>query len=244
MIRPFGRWRYTWFIGVATITAVGVLAALYFTTPAHHNQQQGITYTNTLPTSVPSSFVRLMKLQATSGLSAQGFALTDQRGEAISLTNLRGKVVVLTFLDPHCEDICPIISAEFLRAYHDLGSSKDKVVFVAVNVNPYHGQRSDVATFSHEQQLDTIPSWHFVTGPNMTLQAVWRAYGVTVQAPNPNVDVIHTSPLYFIDPQGTERYMATPTDKKTTTGQAYLSMGDLTSWGTGIALVARGMVSS
>lgn len=242
MIGPLRR--YSWFIGIATGIAFSALAALYFTSPSGTTRQQGITYTNTLPSNIPSSLTNLMRLQATSGLSAQGFTLTDQRGEVVSLANLRGKVVVLTFLDPHCEDICPIISAEFLQAYHDLGSSKDKVVFVAVNVNPYHGRQSDVATFSHEQQLDTIPGWHFVTGPNMVLRAIWRAYGVTVQAPSPNVDVIHTSPLYFIDPHGAERYMATPTDKKTTTGQAYLSMGDLRSWGTGIALVARGMVSS
>ena len=47
----------------------------------------------------------------------------------------RGKVVVLEFMDPHCTDIYPIVSQEFIDAYHDLGRAAGDVVFAAVNVN-------------------------------------------------------------------------------------------------------------
>ena len=44
------------------------------------------------------------------------FALTDQDGKQVSLTSLRGKVVLLTFLDPVCVTDCPLIGQEFRAA--------------------------------------------------------------------------------------------------------------------------------
>jgi cytochrome oxidase Cu insertion factor (SCO1/SenC/PrrC family) len=142
-------------------------------------------------------------------------------------------------MDPHCTDICPIVSQEFIDAYRDLGGQASRVVFLAVNVNQYHLQVSDVAAFSSEQRLTTIPSWHFLTGPYESLRTVWRAYDVEVEAPNPNADIIHSSVMYFIDPNGHERYLASPMVDHTKTGSSYVPGDQLAAWGQGIAQVAR-----
>ena len=71
------------------------------------------------------------------------------------------------------------------------------------------------------------------------LQAIWRAYNIEVQARGPDADVIHSSDIYFIDPQGRERYLAAPTAEYTKSGHAYLPPSQLAAWGRGIALVAR-----
>jgi peroxiredoxin len=42
--------------------------------------------------------------------------LTDQHGRTITLANLRGKVVLLTFLDPVCTSDCPMEAQEFREA--------------------------------------------------------------------------------------------------------------------------------
>ena len=47
---------------------------------------------------------------------APDFQLTDQNGQAVSLASLRGKVVLMTFLDPVCTTDCPIIAQEFKQA--------------------------------------------------------------------------------------------------------------------------------
>jgi cytochrome oxidase Cu insertion factor (SCO1/SenC/PrrC family) len=124
--------------------------------------------------------------------SAPGFTLTDLGGQAMSLAGLRGRVVVLDFMDPHCTDICPIVSREFIDAYRDLGATAPRVAFVAVNVNRYHLQVADVAAFSGEQQLTQIPAWHFLTGSYPSLRAVWQACQIEVAAPGPDADVIHS----------------------------------------------------
>ena len=100
-----------------------------------------------------------------------GFTLTDQSGRTLSLASFKGHAVVLEFMDPHCTDICPIVSREFVQAYHHLATAASRVVFVAVNVNAYHHGVADVAAFSREQQLSGIPSWHFLTGPVASLRS-------------------------------------------------------------------------
>jgi cytochrome oxidase Cu insertion factor (SCO1/SenC/PrrC family) len=142
-------------------------------------------------------------------------------------------------MDPHCADVCPIVSQEFITAYRDLGHDAPHLVFLAVNVNRYHLQAADVAAFSADQHLTTIPSWHFLTRSFASLQAVWDAYNIEVEAPSPNADIIHSSAMYFIDPDGQKRYLASPMADHTTSGSSYLPANQLAAWGQGIALVAR-----
>jgi protein SCO1 len=232
------------------VSALTVLVAAAVAIPAYLVQQRHQQNTaaqlprvSGIPADMSSRLANLMALSALPSTTAPGFALTDQAGRHLSLASLRGKVIVLQFMDPHCTDICPIVSQEYLRAYHDLGGLASKVVFAAVNVNQYHSGVSDMATYSREQGLITIPSWHFFTGPVPDLQSVWRGYHIEVQAPNPNADIVHTSAIYFIDPQGRERFLAMPEVDHTKSGTAYLPVSEQVSWGHGIALLARHLAS-
>jgi protein SCO1 len=192
-----------------------------------------------IPANVPTSLVNLMLLSPLQHQPAPGFTLTDQAGRTMSLSDLRGKIVVLEFMDPHCTDICPIVSQEFVDAYRDLGPLAAKVAFIAVNVNQYHATVADMAAYSREHALTTIPGWHFFTGPVPALRSTWRDYHIVVAAPNPNADILHTSAIYFIDPQGREAYLASPMVDHTKKGAAFLPAGQLAEWGKGIALIAR-----
>jgi cytochrome oxidase Cu insertion factor (SCO1/SenC/PrrC family) len=192
-----------------------------------------------IPASVSTRLAGLMQLSPVRSSAAPGFTLTDQAGHPVSLASFRGQTVVLTFMDSHCTDICPLVSREFIDANRDLGSAARHVVFIAVNVNPYHRRIADIASYSSEQRLDSIRSWYFVTGSLPSLRRVWSGYQIYVRAPSRNADVIHTSLIYFIDPAGRERYVAAPMVDHTAMGTAYLPASQLASWGRGIALVAR-----
>lgn len=198
------------------------------------------------PAGIPASFslptINLMGLSPVPARAAPAFRLTDQNGRTLALSSLRGKVVVLNFMDPHCTDICPLVSQEFVDAQRDLGKAARQVVFAAVNVNQFFNRVSDVAAFSNEHQLSSIPSWHFFTGPLNSLQATWRDYNVAVAAPNPKADIVHTSVMYFIGPDGRERYIALPMDDHATSGAAYLPPGQIAAWGRGVAQVADSLV--
>ncbi len=118
------------------------------------------------------------------------------------------------------------------------------MVFIAVNVNAYHASVADMAAYSREQTLNGIPSWHFFTGPVPALKTTWREYNIDVQAPSPNADIIHTSAVYFIDPQGQEAFLASPMVDHTKKGTAYLPAAQISQWATGIALIARHLAIS
>jgi cytochrome oxidase Cu insertion factor (SCO1/SenC/PrrC family) len=226
---------------VAVAAAVLVLAAsaAYVVARIHQQQESQSLRPTGIPASISTSLANLMQLSPVPARAAPGFTLTDQAGRAISLASLRGHAVVLEFMDSHCVNICPIVSQEFIDAYHDLGAAAPRAVFAAVDVNPSFHRVSDVAAFSAEHQLTTIPSWHFLTGPLPRLRAVWRAYGIEVSASGRNADIVHTSVVYFIDPRGRERFEATPMAGSTAGGKAYLPAASVTAWGRGIALLAR-----
>jgi cytochrome oxidase Cu insertion factor (SCO1/SenC/PrrC family) len=229
-------WRLLAF-GMIAIVLAGALAVTALV--IGHQRGTAVTRPSGIPADMPTGLANLMLLSPLPRQQAPGFTLTDQAGRTMALSGLRGKVVVLEFMDPHCTDICPIVSQEFVDAYHDLGPAARKVVFVAVNVNAYHATVADMATYSREHGLGSIPGWHFFTGPVPALRAVWRDYNIEVEAPSPNADIIHTSAVYFIDPQGREAFLASPMDDHTAKGVAYLPAAQLTAWGRGIALIAR-----
>jgi cytochrome oxidase Cu insertion factor (SCO1/SenC/PrrC family) len=242
--RRSARRRRKWTIlGVAAALLIGLNAyAAYVLT----NQDNAVAGANLRPSGIPrnisTSLANLMQLSPILSQRAPGFTLTDQNGHTMSLASLRGKVVVLEFMDPHCTDICPIVSQEFVDAYHELKADSGRVVFAAINVNQYYATTSDMAAYSHQHQLSTIPSWHFLTGPIPALKTAWRDYNITVDAPNPNADIIHTSAVYFIDAKGAERYLATPMADYTANGTAYLPPAQVAAWAGGIARLAQDMV--
>jgi cytochrome oxidase Cu insertion factor (SCO1/SenC/PrrC family) len=226
------------------MTAAALVAGVAFATVfafavTRLNGRNGPPRPTGIPASVSTSLAALMQLSPVPHVRAPAFTLTDQSGRPVSLASFRGRTVVLTFMDSHCTDICPFVSREFIDASKDLGPAARRVVFIAVNVNPYHRRVSDVASFSREQRLDSIGSWHFVTGSLKSLRAVWKNYQIFVQAPRPSADVIHTSLIYFIAADGKERYVGAPMVRHTNKHVAFLPGGQLADWGRGIALVAR-----
>ena len=64
-----------------------------------------------------------------------------------------------------------------------------------------------------------------------------------MDAPSPDADVQHTSAVYVIDQRGRERYLAMPVADHTKSGTAYLPADQLASWGHGLALLARDLLS-
>ena len=76
---------------------------------------------------------------------APDFRLVDQSGVSLALSDFRGQVVVLAFLDPKCTDSCPLTANEFRLTHRALGADAARVAFLAVNVNPTANSIVEVA---------------------------------------------------------------------------------------------------
>ncbi len=125
--------------------------------------------------------------QALAGTSGQpdtpapGFTLTSQDGRQVSLASLRGKVVLLTFLDPVCTTDCPLIAQEMRSADTMLGAKASNTELVAVVANPTYISTAYTRAFTSQENLGQVPNWLFLTGSLSQLADVWHHYGIEVE---------------------------------------------------------------
>jgi cytochrome oxidase Cu insertion factor (SCO1/SenC/PrrC family) len=133
---------------------------------------------------------------------APSFALTDQNGKPVSMTGLRGKLTLVTFLDPVCSDECPVIANQLAIADRELGPLAARVEIVAIDSNPVFVGVPDVAAFTSSHDLSGLPNWHFLAGSATDLQAVTAAYGIAVQVPTVGM-IEHGEGIYFVGADGT-----------------------------------------
>jgi len=134
---------------------------------------------------------------------APGFALTDQHGATVSLVALRGKPVLLTFLDSRCKAECPIEGRQLGSILHALQPSQRPTLVVISVDHPGDTPRS-IGHALAEWQLRGPWQTYWLNGASKArLAAVWRRYGVLV-VPKSN-DIVHSLALYLIDRRGDER---------------------------------------
>jgi cytochrome oxidase Cu insertion factor (SCO1/SenC/PrrC family) len=154
---------------------------------------------------------------------AYDFQLTDQNGQTVTLASLRGKVVLLTFLDPVCTTDCPIIGAEFKQAGAMLGRQDADVELVAIVANPLYRSVEFTRAFDREDGLTTVRNWLYLTGSVSQLGQLWDEYGVGVQDLPAGAMVAHGDLAFVIDRSGRirEELGADPGPATTSTQSSY-----------------------
>ncbi len=80
--------------------------------------------------------VQFQSIDITGAGYANGFTLTDHHGQSRSLSDFKGKVVVLFFGYTQCPDVCPTSMVELAEVKRLLGSDGDKLQGVFVTVDP------------------------------------------------------------------------------------------------------------
>lgn len=189
----------------ALLLGIGLLA---FVRP-NGGATQGTTTidASTPPPGIGRSGVSLLGLSvfASSSDRPSDFTLTDQHGTPVSLSSLKGEVVVLSFNDDRCPDLCTLLAQSIVIADRDLGPAARHVVFLSVNVNPFYPQVRYVRQWADQHHLGATANWVSTTGPVPKLRAIWHRYGIYVGLDHKTRTVVHSTELFFIDPTGLER---------------------------------------
>jgi len=139
-------------------------------------------------------------------LTAPAFRLVNQHGATVTLGSLRGKVVLLTFLDPVCTTDCPFIAQEFKDAGKLLGAKARQVDLVAIVANPTYRATTFTQAFDEQEGLQTVPDWLYLTGSLAQLEKTWNDYGVAVQNLPAGAMTAHDDLAFIIDRSGHIRY--------------------------------------
>jgi protein SCO1 len=136
--------------------------------------------------------------------AAPSFRLTDQNSKTVSLTDLRGRVVVLTFLYTNCPDVCPLTAEHLKVANQQLGKAMSQVAFVAISLDPEHDTPEAIKAFNQSHGLgDTLI---FLNGPQTQMWPIWAAYYVSAQPDPLHLSTVsHVSRVIVIDKTGKQR---------------------------------------
>ena len=111
------------------------------------------------------------------GGPAPDFVLTDQFGDSVSLADMRGRAVALSFLFTGCPDVCPVVTTQLKRLYDELGADADSVEFVSVSVDP---ERDDPqAAMRYLERWGVANEWRYLTGARADLEPIWAAYYIS-----------------------------------------------------------------
>jgi protein SCO1 len=130
------------------------------------------------------------------GVRAPGFSLKDERGRRVTMSEYRGRPVIVTFLYSHCHDTCPIQAQQIKGALNDLGHD---LPALAISVDPPGDTPRSVHRFNAEQGVTGRIRW--VLGRESQLRPLWEGYHTTSQTPQTE----HMARLVLVDKRGFQR---------------------------------------
>jgi protein SCO1/2 len=133
-------------------------------------------------------------------------SLTDQTDRAFSLSSLRGKAVLVSFIYTTCNGSCPATTQGLFRVQQALkkaGLWKNNVEFVSISLDPARDSPAVLADYARVFGADTA-AWHFLTGPPARVNKTLAAWGMWAKI-GPSGILDHPSRIFLVDPMGRQR---------------------------------------
>jgi protein SCO1 len=130
------------------------------------------------------------------GLRAPDFELRNQDGDTVSMRELRGRPVIVTFLYTTCDDSCPAQAQVVRGALDQLG---EDLPALAIAVDPPRDTPQRARAFLSEQRA--IGRLDFVLGTRAELRPLWDGYFIQPQS----VTTEHQARFTLVDKRGFQR---------------------------------------
>jgi protein SCO1/2 len=135
------------------------------------------------------------------------FTLTSHTGDPVSLSDERGKAVLIFFGYTFCPDVCPTTLAEFRRVKTLLGDDANRLAVLFISVDGQRDTPDRLATYV--TAFD--PTFIGLTGDDAAIRQIGQDYGLFYQREtyeNTGADylVSHTASSFLLDPQGRLRF--------------------------------------
>lgn len=167
---------------VLVVAAAGVLAALLAT---RGSDASASPYLGSLP---PGD------------IPLPEFAFPDQDGVVVDSSALRGKVVLVTFLDSQCQEACPIAASVIGEAMRQLSpEEREQVTALALSVDPPEDTPESVEAFL--ERLRAADSLRYLVGPVDEMRPVWNRFAVATSFDS-GEDDLHSVPVRIFDRDG------------------------------------------
>ena len=148
--------------------------------------------------------------------------LTDAGGRPTTLAAFRGKTIVLGASMTLCQEICPLLAANFVYlARRATGAGHGgNVQFIQLTIDP--ARDSPARLSAYRKLFSPAPAdWSTLTGPAASITAIWKYFGASYQkVPEGSppardwwtgklltYDIQHSDVVVFLDAQQHERFL-------------------------------------
>ena len=126
---------------------------------------------------------------------APDFALTTHAGSPLALSDLRDKVLAVTFIYATCRDSCPVLAAKMVGLQRRLGADfGSRVRFVAITVDPETDTPEVLRSYAEAIGADRA-GWSFLTGSPEAIRRVVAEYGGFARRGGSGVDHLYITSL-------------------------------------------------
>jgi protein SCO1 len=133
--------------------------------------------------------------------SAPDFSLVDQHGRTLSLADLEGRPVVLTFVFAHCETLCPLVVETIKEASREAPPAS----VLLVTLDPWRDTPNALPGIAGRWALPA--GFHVLSSRRLddVLQTAER-YGVAFTRDERTGEIVHAPLVFMIDAEGRLAY--------------------------------------
>ena len=145
--------------------------------------------------------VALKFSQAVVGNQVSDFTLLDRNGQAVRLSQYRGKPLLVSFIYTGCFEVCPLTTRSLQSAIEAgravFGTRQFNVLSIGFN-QPADSPQS-LKAFALQHRIDQ-PNWDFLSPHASTVEALTREFGFSYAATPAGFD--HILQVTLLDAQG------------------------------------------
>jgi protein SCO1/2 len=150
-----------------------------------------------VPDSTPRAPAALETSPTPAGPALSSFAFTDQHGERIDNSSLRGHVWIADFMFTSCTSACPLLTSRLVLLERRLRD--DSVRFVSFSVDPEHDTPAALAEYAAHWGQDE-PRWHLLSTARPGLTALTSSLQLALEGSG--TDIVHSDRFFLVDAQG------------------------------------------
>lgn len=124
----------------------------------------------------------------------------NQDDEALQLTDLHGKIPVMSMVFTHCGYACPRIIADMQNIEEQVPKDKkDKVVFVLISFDTERDTPKRLKSYAHEMNLGE--NWMLLHGDEEEVRALSMLLDIKYKK-QPNGDFAHSNSITLLNTKG------------------------------------------
>jgi len=124
---------------------------------------------------------------------------TNQLGEHVSLSDLKGKIIVLDFFFTHCPTICPKLAIAMKKLQNSFPNNDSIVQFVSISIDPKHDSLQQLRKWARKFNINP-DSWWLGTGNRDSIYN-FALHEVKASVADATVDTafVHTENFFLLD---------------------------------------------